>query len=392
MRIAIYQKSLPLYRVPVFNLLGSQEGIELTVYSKGSFDPHERGELPVTHFHHNRVPVKKVRWLPGHFYSLPARADATDPDKYDLVIFPWSVHFQGLYSTIRKALRKGIRVALWGHGYSTRPNRMRDRIRNRVGFAADAVMTYTEFTAEQLIQNHGFDRNRVFAAQNAIDQEPIQSARQHWLDRPNELESFQRERKLDPRQTMIFISRLQPDKKVDMITEGFRLLHQHRSEAKLIIVGGGPEQEKLETQVRQYGLSDHVLFNGPIYDDMDLAPWMLSSTLFCYPTRIGLSIMHAFGYGLPVVTGAQWINHNPEFEAIIDGENGLLFPHGDIDAMVDAWDRLMDDETLTASMSRTARETVLQKYTLANMVQGFLDLTSIVDGQFRKVQPLADKG
>ena len=109
-------------------------------------------------------------------------------------------------------------------------------------------------------------------------------------------------------------------------------------------------------------------------------------TLFCYPVNIGLSIMHALGYGLPVVTSDDLAAHNPEIEALEPGGNGLLYRDGDVDDLVARWKDLMTDHDQRARMSRQAIRTVEEKYTLENMVQGFLDAMRLVDGRARVVQ------
>ena len=68
---------------------------------------------------------------------------------------------------------------------------------------------------------------------------------------------------------------------------------------------------------------------GAIYDDMDLAPYLMSAAVFAFPRAMGLSAMHAFGYGLPVVTCDDAATHGPEFEALRDGENARLYRPGD---------------------------------------------------------------
>ena len=37
----------------------------------------------------------------------------------------------------------------------------------------------------------------------------------------------------------------------------------------------------------------------------------------CYPVNIGLSLLHAFGFGLPVVTGNDIGSHNPGIETLL---------------------------------------------------------------------------
>src|SRR5690606_3963045 len=104
-----------------------------------------------------------------------------------------------------------------------------------------------------------------------------------------------------------------------------------------------------------------------------------------YPEHIGLSLLTAFGFGLPAVTSGNIAGQNPEIVALIPGQNGLLYRDGSLDAMVESLATLLEDDSLHAALSQTALDTVEQKFTLANMVQGFLDATRLVDGVERRV-------
>jgi glycosyltransferase involved in cell wall biosynthesis len=115
-----------------------------------------------------------------------------------------------------------------------------------------------------------------------------------------------------------------------------------------------------------------VEFPGAIYDDMLLAPWMLSASVFAYPVAIGLSVLHAFGYGLPVVTSDDIASHNPEIEGLRAGENGLLYRDGDIDDFASALNVCMTGGEAWDAMSHAARATVLEggEFSVDGMVNG----------------------
>lgn len=117
-------------------------------------------------------------------------------------------------------------------------------------------------------------------------------------------------------------------------------------------------------------MADRVIFPGAIYDEQELAPWFLSATLFCYPQNIGLSILHAMGYGLPVVTSDRVDNQNPEITALDHGRNGLLYTHADLDALARALDTIVSDPGLRERMSRAAHETATTTFTIKNMADG----------------------
>ena len=109
---------------------------------------------------------------------------------------------------------------------------------------------------------------------------------------------------------------------------------------------------------------------GPIYDQMQLAPWFLNAEVFCYPQNIGLSLLHAFGYGLPVVTADRVEAQNPEIAALEHGKNGLTYAHGDADALAAALRQLLDQAPLRQEMSGRAEQTVREDFTIERMVDG----------------------
>jgi glycosyltransferase involved in cell wall biosynthesis len=276
-------------------------------------------------------------------------------------------------------------VVLWGHGYSKNPARWRDVLRNRLGRRAGAVLLYSRTIADRLIHVHGFRADRVFAAPNTLDQRPIQQAMLHWLDHRGELEAFQRRHRLDPQRTIIFVSRLLAENRIDMLLDTMVLLRDSHPDIKLILVGSGTDRPNLETAAKQVGLADRVIFTGAVYDPNHLAPWMLSSAVFCYPINIGLSIFTAFGFGLPVLTSDDIPSHNPEIEALRVDANGLTYRHGNLEDLARQLARILDDPPLRQRLSVEAHATATEQYTLEKMVQGFLDTTRLVDGKSRRV-------
>jgi glycosyltransferase involved in cell wall biosynthesis len=390
LRVAICQPVLPRYRLPLFELLGTQPGIELTVYaglSDGSLESVFQG----VNFRAIVAPIKVIRVIPGYELKWqPMRWEAFNPQRYDVVFLTWDVHYIDLPRCLRAARERDIPTILWGHGYSRLRHGINDTLRNRFGRRADAVLLYTRTIAERLIRDYGYERSQVFVAQNAIDQRPIQAARRACLADSDALKEFQRQHGLNPAATVVFVSRLEPNNRIDMLIKALPLLRQTHPLAKVVIIGAGSDRHRLELVAEQLGQSNHVIFTGAIHNENDIAPWMLSATVFCYPDNVGLSLLHAFGYGVPVVTSNKIEAQNPEIEAIEDGVNGLLYRHLDINDMVEKIRLCMEDPALRARLSEAAHRTVMERYTMECMVQGFLDTLRIVDGQIRTVQTPED--
>ena len=358
---------MPAYRVPLFERLGSLPGVDLTVYAGG-----DEGSLRATSSDAKAYEFKgaPVRMLPLGL-RLQSGAWEAMRQRPDLLIAPWDVRYMNIFPLIAMARVCGVPVVLWGHGYSQRPHRLTDAARNACGRLADGVLLYTRTVAAKLVAAGELPRARVFVAQNALDQTPIQSARRRWTADSQALREFQRERGLDPARTLLFVSRLEPRNRVDLLLEAVARLVGRFEGLRLVIVGEGSARASLERRSEELGIRASVLFTGALYDEDQLAPWMLSSAAFCYPTNIGLSLLHAFGYGLPAITSANRSLQNPEIEALRTGHNGLEYRDGDVDDLVRQCTRLLADPELRARLGQNALETVLRDYSIENMLDGF---------------------
>ena len=100
---------------------------------------------------------------------------------------------------------------------------------------------------------------------------------------------------------------------------------------ELLVLGDGPERARLERQARALGLSDRVRFLGAgtrddvirLFRGADVA--LLTSAWENLPH----TLLEALAVGTPVIATA--VGGIPE--VVRDGENGLLVPAGDIDAI-----------------------------------------------------------
>jgi glycosyltransferase involved in cell wall biosynthesis len=383
-RIALTQPDIRPYRLPVYNLLAEQPDIDLTVFAGQARDaPNPAPESIKFHF---EPAVRRARRIgPATFIDFPAQVEVADPARFDLLIHSWNSGYLTLMPGLKKARRAGIPTVVWGHGYSKSDSWLKSWLRNRVGRQATGILLYTHPVAQRLIERDGFDAERVFVAQNAIDQTPIQAARASWLARPDRLEAFQREHELAPERTVAFVSRLLHENRPDRLIRAVAMLQSKIPGVTAVIVGDGPERANLEQLAKQLGVANRVRYTGAIYNEAELAPWLMSSGVFCYPENVGLSLLTALGFGLPAITSDAIAAQNPEIVALSSGRNGLLYPYGDEDAMAAAIKQVLTDHELRARMSAEALRTVTEEFTLARMVQGFLDATLLVDGKQRQV-------
>ena len=104
-------------------------------------------------------------------------------------------------------------------------------------------------------------------------------------------------------------------------------------------------------------IEGHYSFLGPIYDDYTLAKLFTIADLFIMPGYIGLAIVHAFSFGLPVLTTNVQI-HSPEIQYLHQGYNGYMVDDGDIEALAHEMKNLLTDREKLNELSNNAVRTV----------------------------------
>jgi len=375
-RVAVLQPNLRNYRAPVFRALAARPGITLTVL----FGSDAEG-LNVTPegFEAAPGPLREFRVFGQSFYWQADELRWADPERCDVIVLPWNVRYLSLAPAMLRARRRGVGTVLWGHAYSKSESRLRRWARNRVAALADAQLFYNRTARDALVAS-GWSPDRLFVALNSLDQSAIQRERARWLG-GDRLARFKTEHGLQADRNVIFVSRLYPENRVDLLLDAAARLRKREPALRVTIVGDGPARTALESQARSLGLGDTVIFTGAVFGEPDLAPWFLASQIFCYPANIGLSILHAFGYGLPVVTGDRIKAHNPEIEALRPGVNGQLFRDGDAASLAEALGRLLGDETRRRALGEGAHWTATEEFTIERMVDGFEGAIRFAVGQ-----------
>lgn len=369
-RVAVLQPLLPHYRVPVFDLLARTTGIELTVLC----DMHPKGSLksvpPTDAF---RCEQSDQRSL-GPALSQPAMLSVAAGGRFDAAVFTWNTRILELVPALLTCKATGKGSVLWGHGYSKQDSSTRKALRRNVLRFADSALLYGRTERARLV-DAGWNADKIFVAPNAIEQGSMQCASTAWNAEQGRLRRWQEERGITDGRLVVFISRIEADKRVDLLLDAFARLARRQPDLRLAIIGGGSCLDEAKRRSVALGIESRTTFTGPIYDEEAMAPWCLSAACLAYPEAIGLSIYHAFGYGLPVVTSDDIPSHNPEIESLRPDVNGLLYAHRDVDAFADAIERLLGDPRGRGGWRKAALETVHAPggYNIRSMVDGFAD-------------------
>jgi glycosyltransferase involved in cell wall biosynthesis len=131
-----------------------------------------------------------------------------------------------------------------------------------------------------------------------------------------------------------------------------RLLHRTRPGVRLVVVGTGPLEQHLRQEARELGLAESVLFLGMRDDVPDLLPGFDVFGLTSRFEGLPIALLEALAAGLPAV--ATTVGGVPE--VITDGREGLLVPPGSPEAFALAVQQILDDDVLSAGMSKAAQD------------------------------------
>lgn len=168
------------------------------------------------------------------------------------------------------------------------------------------------------------------------------------------------------------VGRLQGEKDQATLIKAFSLLQTERPSTgaiKLLIIGDGPEREKLERLAVERGMADRTLFLGP---RDDVASMLGLLDLFVLPSLgegISNTILEAMAAALPVV--ATNVGGNPEL--VDEGRTGLLVAAADERAMADAITVYIKSPELLLQHGAAGRKVVEERFSILAMVNRYME-------------------
>jgi glycosyltransferase involved in cell wall biosynthesis len=156
------------------------------------------------------------------------------------------------------------------------------------------------------------------------------------------------------------VGRLSPEKGQVGLVEAFAGLVRDGIDARLVLVGAGPQEPALRAAVAAYGLEGRVELRGAQPEAEVLAEMSRAHVFAMSSLMEGLPVvlMEALALELPVVAPA--ITGIPEL--VVDGEAGLLYPAGDWGALTARLQRLARDPALRARLAQAGRARVLREF------------------------------
>jgi glycosyltransferase involved in cell wall biosynthesis len=216
-------------------------------------------------------------------------------------------------------------------------------------FRPAGVVTAPTPTAVRMLREQGFG-GRAIAVSCGVD-----------LDR------FAADGTRGDGRTVLFVGRLDEEKRVDELLRAVALLPDLRAE----IVGDGACRADLTALAGELGIADRVRFLGLVSDE-DLVAAYRRSSVFCMPGVAelqSLATMEAMAAGKPVVAAnAVALPH-----LVTPGRNGWLYPPGDVRALATCLAAVFAEPGALTAMGDASREMV-ERHDVGHSLDTFQNL------------------
>jgi glycosyltransferase involved in cell wall biosynthesis len=177
---------------------------------------------------------------------------------------------------------------------------------------------------------------------------------------------------------ILSVGRLSQEKGHVGLIEAFAKLVGRGVDARLVLIGGGPEEPRIRRAVEALGLEGQVALRGA-QPESEVLEAMTRTHVFALSSLMeGLPVvlMEALALGLPVI--APQVAGIPELVA--HERTGLLFPAGDWDALCDRMTTLAGDSELRSRLGAAGRARVLEEFEITRAVQPLASLFRAASG------------
>jgi len=358
--IIIIQPLIPSYRVGFFKRLYRVYGDRLTVYTSS----HKLGvlteDIQYCAWQETlgclRSLVFGTEWQAGVF-GVPIRRN-------DIVVLWGAPRTISNIILLIKARLKGAKTIWWGHYWSSTSRAWRAWIRLYIMRIADCALFYTDLEVKEFYDRFGeIPAFPVFSLNNGLDNSTILKVRRKY----NAQERGQH---------ILFIGRLTAKSNFGLLLEA--LSNQGLQKVVIEVIGDGPNMEDFQFRALSLDVCNQVVWHGGFTDELRISEIANKCSLFVYPGAVGLSIIHALNYGLPVIVHENRREHMPEVAALSPGVNGFTFKQHDSDSLANVIVGALSNESLLDKMSEAAVATTDKTFNADDMAERFCAIVEAI--------------
>ena len=356
-RLLIITEIIAPYRIPVFNALSENAGIDLHVIFLSETDPslrHWRIYKDEIRFHYQVLPSLRLRM--GTRSILVNRGLKKALAQFSpQTIICGGYNYLASWAAARWARRQGIPFLLWTES-TVRDSRgghvVTERLKQKFVNSCDGFVVPGRSSFEYLKQFR-VPENLIYTAPNAVDNDFFARASQHVKSKDT---AYRASHNL-PERFILCVGRLVPEKGIfDLLTAYSELSPEVRSAVALVFAGNGSAENDLTAQAAKT-VQGRIIVLGFCQREELAALYGLAEVLV-FPTHSdpwGLVVNEAMACGLPVVCSNV---AGCADDLVLDGLNGRTVPPHKVAQLSADVESLLRDNDVRSSMSAKSLERI----------------------------------
>ena len=160
--------------------------------------------------------------------------------------------------------------------------------------------------------------------------------------------------------TFVFIGRVVRDKGIDELVEAFSLLHSEHPQTRLILVGRAEDNLDPVSPNTRRTIASHPAIEA-VGNQSDVRPWLAASDALVFPSyREGFPnvVIEAGALDLPSIV----TDINGSREIIVHGQNGIIVPPRNAQALLQAMTQFVQNPQATQAMAQKARQMIASRF------------------------------
>jgi glycosyltransferase involved in cell wall biosynthesis len=230
----------------------------------------------------------------------------------------------------------------------------------------DRLVFVCKSQLEHWIKAYGVSRNMCQHIYNGVDTNYFICT--HSIEEKSKLRKSLGIRSSDA--VICVCAALRPEKKHADLIDAAKILIEKGIPLKILMIGDGPERNKIERHIKKRGMESIVIATG---FKNDVRPFICLSDIVALSSvsveTFSMAILEAMSLGKPIVATAI----GGLTELVRHGENGFLVPPGDIKALAESFETIIKNN-LFDCMGKRSRKLACDRFNINQMVQGYQEL------------------
>lgn len=231
---------------------------------------------------------------------------------------------------------------------------------------ADGVLTNSRFT-KRLVEEYGVDPRRIGIVNPGVESAYEKGPADEALIRAHGLEG---------KYVILSVGRLVTRKGHDRVIQSLPDVLKRIPNAVYVIVGDGPDRERLAQLARTTGVADAVVFAGSVQGSERVNGYYRLADQFIMVSRelekgdaegFGIVYLEAASAGVPVIAGRS----GGASEAVLDGVTGLLVDPESVGEIAGSIVRLAKDAILRERLARAGYKRAKTEFQHDVLAEGF---------------------